>query len=202
MDYRILRLPPCFLVNAPAAGAFISIAYVQVLPMSLPRRAMEQMGFTVCCLTCDAADVAGSERCRVCIESHARAREKLTSGPATSKAERLAREFVTMLAEPSKHIDDTIHGESMLVYQRLIDAHQGIEEATTIEQVEARFARQRRKQDRSLIKDVANQSPWAKRPPDAAEREEMLAMFGVEKPQEVPTWEDLIAEIGELLEED
>ncbi len=90
----------------------------------------------------------------------------------------------------------------MLVYQRLINAHQGIEEATTIEQVEARFARQRRKQDRSLIKDVANQSPWAKRPPDAAEREEMLAMFGVEKPQEVPTWDDLIAEIGELLEED
>jgi hypothetical protein len=30
----------------------------------------------------------------------------------------------------------------------------------------------------------------------------MLAMFGVEKPQEVPTWEDLIAEIGELMEED
>jgi hypothetical protein len=98
MDYRILRLSPCFLVNAPAAGAFISIAYVQVLPMSLPRRAMEQMGFAVCCLTCDAADVAGSERCRVCIESHARARERLTSGPASSKAERLAREFVTMLA--------------------------------------------------------------------------------------------------------
>ncbi|GIQ99305.1 MAG: hypothetical protein CM15mP6_3220 [Methanobacteriota archaeon] len=32
--------------------------------MSLPRRAMEQMGFSVCCLMCDAPDVAGSRDAR------------------------------------------------------------------------------------------------------------------------------------------
>ena len=115
--------------------------------MSLPRRAMEQMGFVGCCLTCDAPDIAGTERCRQCIDSHARARDKLTTGPASTKAERLAREQVTMLADPSKHIDDSEHGDFMLGYVRLIEAHQGVEEIVSMEQVEASFAAQRAKQD-------------------------------------------------------
>lgn len=170
--------------------------------MSLPRRAMEEMGFAVCCLACDAPDVPGTDRCRGCIDSHARARDKLTSGPASSKAERLAREHVTMLADPGKHIDDNEHGEFMLAYQRLIDAHQGVEEVVTMEQVEARFAQQREKQDRSLIRKVANQNPWADRAPDPEERLQMLEMLGSEAPPEVPSWDDLMAEVGELLEED
>ncbi len=170
--------------------------------MSLPRRAMEQMGFSICCLSCDAPNVAGTERCRSCIGAHANARDNLTSGPASTKAHRLAREFVTMLAEPHKHIDDNIHGDTMLHYQSLIDTHEGKEEVTTLEQVEARFARQRAKEDKSLIRDVANQSPWAKRAPDATEREEMLSLFGTEKTREVPSWDDLMAEVGELLDED
>ena len=153
--------------------------------MSLPRRAMEQMGFAVCCLTCDAPDIAGSERCRQCIDSHAKAREKLTSGPATTKAERLAREQVTMLADPSKYIDDSEHGEQVI----------------TMEQVEARFAAQRAKKDKSIIREVANQNPWAERAPDAEEREEMLQMFGTATRPEAPTWEDLLDEVGELLDE-
>ena len=169
--------------------------------MSLPRRAMEQMGFAICCLTCDAPDIPGSERCRQCIDSHAKAREKLTSGPATTKAERLAREQVTMLAEPSKYIDDSEHGEFMLNYVRLIDAHQGVEQVITMEQVEARFAAQRAKKDKSIIRKVANQNPWAESAPDAEEREEMLQMFGTTTRPEAPTWEDLLDEVGELLDE-
>ena len=184
------------------AGAFISHHHDRCSIMSLPRRAMEQMGFVVCCLTCDAPDVPGTERCRQCIDSHARARDKLTSGPASSKAERLAREHVTMLADPGKHIDDSQHGEFMLAYQRLIDAHQGVEEVITMEQVEARFAKQRQKEDKSLIRDVANQNPWSDRAPDAEERKEMLAMFGSADRPEAPSWDDLMDEVGELLDED
>ncbi len=169
--------------------------------MSLPRRAMEQMGFAVCCLTCDAPDIAGSERCRHCIDSHAKARDKLTSGPATTKAERLAREQVTMLADPSKYIDDSEHGEYMLNYVHLIAAHQGVEQVITMEQVEARFAAQRAKKDKSIIREVANQNPWAERAPDSEEREEMLQMFGTTTRPEAPTWEDLLDEVGELLDE-
>ena len=170
--------------------------------MSLPRRAMEQMGFVVCCLTCDAPDIAGTERCRQCIDSHARARDKLTTGPASTKAERLAREQVTMLADPSKHIDDSEHGDFMLGYVRLIEAHQGVEEIVSMEQVEARFAAQRAKKDKSLIREVANQNPWSDRAPDAEEREEMLEMFGSAERPDVPSWEDLMAEVGEVLDED
>ena len=169
------------------------------MSMSLPRRAMEQMGFAVCCLSCDAPDIAGTERCRGCIESHAKARDKLTSGPATTKAERLAREQVTMLADPSRYIDDNEHGNFMLNYVRLIDAHQGKEEVITMEQIEARFAAQRAKKDRSLIREVANQNPWAERAPDAEEREEMLQMFGTAKRPEAPTWDDLLDEVGDCL---
>ena len=90
----------------------------------------------------------------------------------------------------------------MLAYQRLIDAHQGVEEVITMEQVEARFAKQRQKEDKSLIRDVANQNPWSNRAPNAEEREEMLAMFGSADRPEAPTWDDLMDEVGELLDED
>ena len=101
--------------------------------MSMPRRAMEQMGFSICCLTCDAPDVTGSSRCRSCIAAHTRARDRM-SGQATSKADRLSRELVTMLASPAKYIDDTEHGELMLHYVTLISQHQGTVSAKTQEE--------------------------------------------------------------------
>jgi len=107
-----------------------------------------------------------------------------------------------MLADPSKYIDDSEHGSFMLNYVRLIDTHQGKEEVITMEQIEARFAAQRAKKDRSLIREVANQNPWAERAPDAEEREEMLQMFGTAERPETPTWDDLLDEVGELLDED
>ena len=107
-----------------------------------------------------------------------------------------------MLADPSKYIDDSEHGDFMLGYVRLIEAHQGVEEIVSMEQVEARFAAQRAKKDKSLIREVANQNPWSDRAPDAEEREEMLEMFGSAERPDVPSWEDLMAEVGELLDED
>ena len=49
---------------------------------------------------------------------------------------------------------------------------------------------------------MANQNPWAERGPDADERKEMLEIFGEAKSPDVPSWDDLLEEVGELLDED
>ena len=159
------------------------------------------MGFSVCCLCCDAPDVAGSARCRSCIASHSRTRERLST-QATSKADRLAREFVTMLSNPAAHTEDPTHGEMMIHYSSLIDAHQGQAPAKTIEEMVAVFERQRNKRQRSLIRDVANQNEWNDVELDAEQREEMLAKITGERPKHIPSWEELLSEVEELLEGD
>ncbi len=159
------------------------------------------MGFSVCCLCCDEPDVAGSERCRSCIASHSRTRERLST-QATSKADRLAREFVTMLSNPAAHTEDPTHGEMMIHYSSLIDAHQGQAPAKTIEEMVAVFERQRNKRQRSLIRDVANQNEWNDVELDAEQREEMLAKITGERPKHIPSWEELLSEVEELLEGD
>jgi len=169
--------------------------------VSLPRSSMNMMGFAVCCLRCDEPDVAGSDRCRKCISSHARTREKI-SGQAQSKADRLSREFVTMLANPSAYNDDSTHGEMMTHYSALIDAHQGEAPATTIEEVVARFELQRKKRKSSLIRDVANENEWNDVELTEEQREEMLAKITGGRPRHIPSWEELLAEVEELLEED
>ena len=169
--------------------------------MSMPRRAMEQMGFSICCLTCDAPDVAGSSRCRGCISSHTRSRDRL-SGQATTKADRLSRELMTMLASPASYIDDTEHGELMLHYVTLISEHQGTVSAKTQEEIEEMFERQKRQKKTSLIDSRRKKSSWwgSKLEPD--EMEELLSLIDGGKRNEVPTWDDLLAEVGEMLDED
>jgi len=152
-------------------------------------------------LCCDEPDVAGSERCRSCIASHSRTRERLST-QATSKADRLAREFVTMLSNPAAHTEDPTHGEMMIHYSSLIDAHQGQAPAKTIEEMVAVFERQRNKRQRSLIRDVANQNEWNDVELDAEQREEMLAKITGERPKHIPSWEELLSEVEELLEGD
>ncbi len=169
--------------------------------MSMPRRAMEQMGFSICCLTCDAPDVTGSSRCRSCIAAHTRARDRM-SGQATSKADRLSRELVTMLASPAKYIDDTEHGELMLHYVTLISQHQGTVSAKTQEEVEEMFRRQRRHKKASLLDKRRRKTSWwgTKLQPD--EMEELLSLIDGGKRKEVPTWDALLEEVGDMLDED
>ena len=167
----------------------------------MPRRAMEQMGFSICCLTCDAPDVTGSSRCRSCIAAHTRARDRM-SGQATSKADRLSRELVTMLASPAKYIDDTEHGELMLHYVTLISQHQGTVSAKTQEEVEEMFRRQRRHKKASLLDKRRRKTSWwgTKLQPD--EMEELLSLIDGGKRKEVPTWDALLEEVGDMLDED
>jgi len=171
--------------------------------MSLPRRAMEQMGFAVCCLLCDAEDIAGSNRCRECIDFHTKSREKLNLGTPKSKADRLAREFIIMLASPSKYIDDLNHGESMIYYASLIDKHHGINPIKTSEELGKRFEILRNRSKKSLIRDVANQNKWLDNPPDFFEREELLQLISDnKKTQPSSDWDTLLSDVNRLLNEE
>lgn len=155
------------------------------------------MGFSVCCLMCDAPDVAGSTRCKECIKSHTRARDRLTSGKAITKAQRLARELVTMLADPFSHIDDDSHGKWMQTYSEMINEHQYDPEKGE----ERRLRSQRLSRKTSLIREVGNKNKWTENPPDEEQMEEMREILrdGDSKPP--MTWDDLISEIEELLDD-
>ena len=165
--------------------------------MSLPRRAMEQMGFSVCCLMCDAPDVAGSERCKACIKGHTRARDRLTSGKARTKSQRLAREMVTMLSDPFSHIDDEVHGESMQYYSEIIREHQ--QDPDKPPQRHGRSQRLSRKT--SLIREVANQNRWADKPPDENQIDQMREILRDGDARPPLTWDDLLAEIEDMLDD-
>ncbi len=169
--------------------------------MSLPRSAMNMMGFSVCCLCCDEPDVSGSDRCKTCIKSHSRTRERL-SQQSISKADRLSRELVTMLSDPASYIDDSTHGKMMIHYATLIDKHQGTAPASTAEEMFEVYEKQKSKSEKSLIRDVANQNPWQNVEMDAEQREEMLAKLSSDTPANVTSWGDLLAQVESFLEED
>ena len=158
--------------------------------MSLPRRAMEQMGFSICCLSCDAPDVAGLARCKSCMDGHAKFRDRLTIGTATTKAQSLAREFVTMLADPEGYIDDDDHGK--------ISDHEHDPEST---QSRTTLSRARVARKTSIIREVANQNKWVDKPPEESEMDELLAAFGGRDEEGPMTWDDLLSEIEEMLED-
>ncbi len=159
---------------------------------------MEQMGFSICCLKCDAPDVPGSSRCKSCIQSHTSARENLTTGKARSKAQRLAREFVTMLADPFSFTDDDDHGNWMQDYSELIRNHQFDPEKEPDQRTAHRLRLSRKT---SLIRDVANHNKWADRPPDEIEIDEMRELLREGETASPMTWEDLISEIDEIIDE-
>jgi Mg2+ and Co2+ transporter CorA len=158
---------------------------------------MEQMGFSICCLMCDAPDVAGSERCKGCIQGHTRARDRLTSGKARTKAQRLARELVTMLSDPFSYIDDEIHGESMQYYSEIIREHQQDPDKPT----QRRERSQRLSRKTSLIREVANKNRWVDKPPDEGQIEEMREILRDGDASPPLTWDELITEIEDMLDD-
>jgi hypothetical protein len=163
---------------------------------------MEQMGFSICCLSCDAPDIAGSQRCRNCISSHVKVRDKISSGVAISKADRLSREFVTMLANPVDFIENTTHSETMTYYKSLIDKHQGKAQPKTAKEVKERFEIQRKKPQKSLIRDVASNRKRSNEALNSEEIEELLLKISDKNPETSESyWEELLEDVNELLDE-
>jgi len=131
--------------------------------MSLPRRAMSDMGLAICCLMCDAPDDVGSARCKGCISKHAKVRERLTK--TDDGVARWGRELLAMLGNPHQYDHDGVHGEVLSGYVRLLTEHEGPRVAPTQEEIDALFAAARARPKGSLIRDMANRNPWKDAPP-------------------------------------
>ena len=87
--------------------------------MSMPRRAMKDMGFQACCLWCDEPDKAGSSRCTKCIASHRRIRDEIAKAPPEDAFYQFAKELLAMAVAPHRHDNDPIHGKMLVEQQRL-----------------------------------------------------------------------------------
>ena len=139
--------------------------------MSLPRRAMSDMGLAICCLMCDAPDDAGSARCKTCIGQHGKVRERLSRGD--DGVSRWGRELLAMMANPQQYDFDNVHGEVLQGYVRLLTEHEGPRAAPTQEEIDALFAAARARPKGSLIRDMANRNPWKDSPPSVQSAREM-----------------------------
>ena len=128
--------------------------------MSMPRRAMKELGLQACCLRCDEADVGGSQRCKGCISHHRNVRELIAASTAEDELFQFAKELVAMAASPHRHDHDEIHGEALLEQQRLAAALITATPLPTSEEVGDLFASQRNNEKSNIIRDVANQNPW------------------------------------------
>lgn len=128
--------------------------------MSMPRRAMKELGLQACCLRCDEEDITGSLRCKKCIGHHRNVRELIASAPAEDPLFQLAKELVAMAASPHRHDHDEIHGEALLEQQRLAAALSSATPLPNAEQIGDLFASQKNRQKGNILKDVANQNPW------------------------------------------
>ncbi len=152
--------------------------------MSMPRRAMKELGLQACCLRCDEGDIVGSQRCKKCISHHRIVRETIASAPAEDQLFQFAKELVVMAASPHRHDHDEIHGPALIEQQRLAAALTTATPLPSSEEVGDLFAAQKNTQKANLIRDVANQNPWK----DAAPGVEVANQIGLD------AWSDAEAE--------
>ena len=134
--------------------------------MSMPRRAMKELGLQACCLRCDESDVVGSQRCKSCISHHRNVRELIATAPADDELLQFAKELVVMTASPHRHDHDEVHGQVLLEQQRLAAALITATPLPTSEEVGDLFAAQRNTEKANIIRDVANQNPWKDSAPE------------------------------------
>ena len=111
--------------------------------MSMPRRAMKEMGFQACCLLCDAPDEGNSSRCKSCIQHHREVRDILAKAPADSSIHQFAKEILMMAAAPHRHDHDEVHGEALTHQQQLAAALTERRPAPSSEDIVDVFERQR-----------------------------------------------------------
>ena len=123
--------------------------------MSLPRQAMQQMGFAICCLLCDAPDVEGSKRCKGCIATHKQVRDRI-SGDVSTPIEQLAKDLMAFTTEPHRYDHDPIHGPFLKEASRLMAAHRGQRPPPTEQEITQAFEIAKKTSKRNIIREVAN----------------------------------------------
>ena len=135
--------------------------------MSMPRRAMQEMGFQACCLFCDARDTPGNPRCKTCISSHRKVRTRLLDSNFDTPVAKLARELMAMASAPHRYDHDEIHGDILRKQQRLAVGLMGEKKMVEIEDISKIFETQRQKVPSNLIQNIANNNPWKGEAPPA-----------------------------------
>lgn len=135
--------------------------------MAIPRKAMQEMGFQSCCLLCDAKDVAGTKRCKACIDVHSKFRKDLENLGPENPLVQFALELMQMISNPHRWDHDEEHGAELQNLQVLIGSLAPPKKHTTSKDISNLFAEQASKKKKSVIQEVANRNPWKEAPPNA-----------------------------------
>ena len=133
--------------------------------MSMPRRAMKDMGFQACCLWCDEPDEPGSSRCQKCIASHSRIREEIAKAPAEDAFYQFAKELLAMSVAPHRHDNDPVHGPWLVEQQRRAGQYITERQDQTEQDVLEIFENQKKIEKQNIIQDIANKNQWKNKPP-------------------------------------
>ena len=86
--------------------------------MSLPRRAMLEMGLEHCCYVCDAPDEPKSSRCKSCIASHKLLMKKINKLDDLNPIKGLARELISHTRNKNNNIK---HKKIIKNYEEIIE---------------------------------------------------------------------------------
>ena len=133
--------------------------------MSMPRRAMKNMGLQACCLRCDELDDAGSVRCKACIGHHQSIRDKIAKAPPDDAFYQFAKELLAMTAAPHRFDNDPVHGEALEEQQILASNLVSKSIPLTEEDIVETFQQQRKTTKSNLIQSIANKNKWKDSPP-------------------------------------
>lgn len=132
--------------------------------MSMPRRAMKEMGFQACCLLCDAPDEKGVKRCGSCIDHHRRVRDEIAKAPAEDSLYQFAKEILMMAAAPHRYDHDETHGPALLHQQHLAAAltertplPSGEDVADVFDKLRAKKSFQPEGSGNDLVRDLVNE---------------------------------------------
>jgi hypothetical protein len=124
--------------------------------MSMPRRAMKEMGFQACCLLCDASDEGAMDRCKSCIGHHRGVRDLLAKAPVDSSLYQFAKEILMMAAAPHRHDHDEVHGPALTHQQQLAAALTEEKPLPSSEDIVEVFQRQRAGKDEGVVASDAS----------------------------------------------
>ena len=134
--------------------------------MSMPRRAMKDMGMQACCLRCDEPDQKGSSRCKKCIGHHMKIREEIAKASPDDPLYQFAKELLAMIVAPHRYDSDPLHGPALEEQQRLAAAYVPQGEEQTEQDVFDVFETQKSMTKTNIIQNVANKNKWKDQPPE------------------------------------
>jgi hypothetical protein len=103
-------------------------------------------------------------------------RERLARGD--DMVSRWGQELLAMMSNPHQYDHGGVHGPVLQGYVRLLGEHEGPRAAPTQDEIDALFAAAKARPKGSLIRDMANRSPWKDAPPSAQIAREMSDGIG------------------------